>query len=461
MKKVLLLVAALSGLAVSAQKNAVESAAIYLRNGEMEDAKKSIDAAAVHDETKNDPKMWFYRAAIYDTLYRNPDYAKIFDADGVEKLAIACKKCVETDTKDRFSYYCDLAIVNSAFATYNKAIEFTQAKDSKNAAKYFQYTLDVIPFDKGNDLKKNNINEKNILLSLADLGLKTEDYATAKVNLQKLIDMDYQDPIVYLLMGNIYFTEKDTAKGMTYIELGRSKFQTDKDLINMELNIYMAQGRQDILLKKLNDALDLDNENITLLFVRGNVYDNYAANANKHAKQARDTSAILSKKSKVQPNAAVKSKLEAAAKSNAKLSDSLFRMQKEYVAKAEADYKKVIELKDDYIDAYYNLGALTNNKTTEIVERMNALSAPTQAEYDKKWAIMKKDQDAILTVALGYFSKALEYAEGLPETDAAAKEYKKGTMKSILLSMQQVYANLGDEQKTMETKKKRLALEDE
>ena len=142
-----------------------------------------------------------------------------------------------------------------------------------------------------------------------------------------------------------------------------------------------------------------------------------------------------------------------------KLSDSLYRMNKEYVAKAEADYKKVIELKDDYIDAYFNMGALTNNKTTEIVEKMNAISAPSQAEYDKKWALMKKDQDAILTVALGYFTKALEYAEALPTTTEADKTYKNGTMVSILISMQQVYANLGDEKKTMETKRRRMEIE--
>jgi uncharacterized protein YpiB (UPF0302 family) len=459
MKKILFILASFTGLVVSAQKSAVESAAIYLRNGEMEDAQKSIDAAAENDETKNDPKMWFYRSAVYDTLTRNPDYAKFVGNDGVEKLAIACRKCVDTDTKKRYSYYCDLAVVNSAFLTYNKAIEFVQAKDAKNAVKYFQYTLDVIPYDKGNDLKKNNINEKNILLSLADLGLKTQDYPLAKTNLQKLIDMDYQDPVVYLLMGNIYFVEGDTTKGMGYVDQGRSKFQTDKDLINMELNVYMAQGRQDILLKKLDDALNLDNENITLLFVRGNVYDSYAANAVKQGRSARDTSAILSKKAKAQTNPASKTKLETASKNYAKLSDSLIRSSKDYVAKAEADYKRVVELKDDYIDAYYNLGALTNNKTTEVVERMNAVSAPTQAEYDKKWGALKKEQDAILTTALGYFSKALELAEGLPENDEQAKSYKNGTLRSILLSMQQVYANLGDEKKTIEMKRRRQELE--
>jgi Tfp pilus assembly protein PilF len=315
-----------------------------------------------------------------------------------------------------------------------------------------------VPFDKDKNLQKNNINEKTILLSMADLGLKTQDYPAARTNLQKLINMDYQDPIVYLLMGNIWFTEKDTAKGMSYIEQGRSKFPTDKDLINTELNVYLAQGKQDVLLKKLNDALDLDGENVTLLFVRANVFDNYAAAAIKGAKNAKDTATTLGNKAK-NATPANKPKLDAAAKTYTKLADSLFKMNKEYVTKAEADYKKVIEVKEDYVDAYFNLGALTNNKTTEIVDRMNALKAATQAEYDKKWGVMKKEQDAILTVALGYFSKALEYAESLPDNEPAKKEYKNETLKSILLSMQQVYANLGDEKKTMETKKRRMELE--
>lgn len=448
MKKLLLMFTMFSSMAVFAQKNEVESAVIYLRNGVMDDAKKSIDAAAIHDETKNDPKMWYYRAAIYDTLYRNPEYAALFGADGVEVFAIACKKCVDTDVKKRYSDYCDYAILNSAMATYNKGIEYTQAKDAKNAAKYFQYTLDVVPYDKNNVLRKNNITEKNIILSLAQMGYTSNDYVLAKTNLQKLIDMDYQEPVIYGWMGDIYLTEKDTTKALSYIEAGRSKFPTDKNLIGQELNVYLTQGRQDVLLKKLNDALEIDPENTTFLYVRGNVFDNYASNASKRAKQARDTSEILTKKGKTVP-----------AKEFKKLSDSLFRMNKEYVAKAEADYKKVISLNEDNIDAYYNLGALTNNKTTEIVERMNNIKAATQAEYDKQWAVMKKDQDALLTVALGYFTKALEYAEALPETDASAIEYKKGYQRSILLSMQQVYANLGDEQKTIETKKRRLALD--
>jgi hypothetical protein len=458
MKKLLLMIVAFSGLTVFAQRNNVESAAIYLRNSEMEDAKKAIDAAAEHEETKNDPKMWFYRAAVYDTISRNPEYAKL-DNNTVEKFAIACKKCMETDVKKRYEYYCGYAIINSAFASYNKAIEYMQAKDPKNAAKFFQYVLDVVPYDKDKNLVKNNINEKTILLSMADLGLKTNDYPAAKSNLQKLIDMDYQDPIIYALMGNIYLMEKDTVKGLQYIEQGRGKFQTDKDLINMELNIYLTQNRQDVLMKKLNDALDLDNENVTLLFVRGNVYDNYAANAVKHAKAARDTADVLAKKARAAAPAN-KPKLDASAKKYAKLSDSLYAESKGYVAKAEADYKKVIELKEDYIDAYYNLGALTNNKTTDIVEKMNNVPTTSQAEYDKKWGALKKDRDVLLKESLGYFSKALEVAESMPEADPAAKKAKRATIYSILANMQQLYAQLGDEQKNAEVRKRKMEYQD-
>jgi len=62
MKRVLLMLSLFAAMAAVAQRSNVESAAIYFRNLEMEDEKKSIDEASVNDETKNDSKMWFYYA---------------------------------------------------------------------------------------------------------------------------------------------------------------------------------------------------------------------------------------------------------------------------------------------------------------------------------------------------------------------------------------------------------------
>jgi hypothetical protein len=455
MKKLLLMIVAFSGITVLfAQRNNVESAAIYLRNLEMEDAKKAIDAAAEHDETKNDPKMWYYRAAIYDTIYRNPEFSKL-DNNTVEKFVVSCKKCIETDTKKRYSDYCDIAVVNAGIAAYIKAYDAVNAQNSTEAYKYFQYVLEVLPYDKNSFLKKENINEKTIILNLIKLAIDTKNTDAAKANLQKLMDMNYEDPNVYLTMSNIYFEEKNDVKGLEYLEKGRKLFPSNTSLITMELNYYIKKGQQDALMKKLDDAIAIDNESPMLYFVRGNVFDNYASNAMKRSTYLKDTAETVSKKAKA-ATPANKPKLDAAVKSFRKEADSLTAASKVYMNNAEADYKKVIELKDDYIDAYYNLGALTNNRTTEIVDKMNNVPTASQAEYDKKWGALKKERDALLVKALEYFSKALELGETLPETDQAQKDNKRQTMYSILLNMQQLYAQLGDEKKSNEARQRKL-----
>ena len=436
----------------------VESAVIYLRNSEMESAREAIDAAALNDVTKDDPKMWFVRTTVYDTMYRNPEYKKI-DANMEEKFVVSSLKCMSTDTKKRYEYYCATAVINGAFAAYNKAIEYYGANDTKNALKFFQYVTQVFPYDKNGDLKKNNITEKQINKYIADLYYINEDYTNALKYYDVLINADYNNPSIYIFASNCSFMLKDSAAGMATIDKGRSKFPSDMDLVKQELNVYLKQGKQQILLDKLNDALNLDNENAMLLFVRGNVYDQFASNAFKTFKLSRDTAAVMGQKAKGEKTPAGKTRLEAASRSFMSKADSLKIANKKFMDLAEKDYQAAVQINPDYLDAWYNLGALMNNRTTEIVDRMNALTSNNQDEYDRKWGVMKKVQDSILNGALGYFNKALELASNLPEDNNDKKKYKNSNLVSIYFSLQQVYANLGDEKKTMEYRKKRTDIE--
>lgn len=448
-------------LTAMAQKSNVESAAIYLRNGEVEDAKKAIDLAIVNPETKADPKAWFYYVSILDTIYRNPVYANIMDADLADKFYNGCMRCIETDVKKRYEYYCkDQAILNSAFMSFNKGISAYQDKDFKSAIKYFEVVLSIIPYDKNDDLKKNNLSEKNIYLYMALSSMQSSDNAKSKIYLKKLMDLNYDDPVIYMQMGNIYLEEKDTATALQVIEQGRSKYPSEKDLINQELNIYMNMGKQDVLVDKLNAAIEINPDDPMLLFVRGSVYDNYSNDVNKKRKSLKEQATNAKKKAQVEKVPAKKTALlKNAADLQKEYEDQGSRVN-EYAAKAEADYKKVVELNPDYIDAYFNLGALTNNKTTEIVEKMNAIPNSVQgAAYDKIYNPLKKQKDDILNVALNYFNQALALAEQKGEDTPEKKKEKYGYMRDILYSIQQVYANLGDEKKTMETKKRRESFE--
>ena len=146
-----------------AQKRNVESAAIYLRNSEIADAKKSIDEAAINDETKNDPKMWYYRTAIYDTILRNKDYSSLVDSNTTEKFVLAATGCVSSDEKKRYEWYCaNQAIIQSSFDAYNAAFNALQEKDYDKAVKFFEYVITNIALDKDGQLKKNNLTDKNI-----------------------------------------------------------------------------------------------------------------------------------------------------------------------------------------------------------------------------------------------------------------------------------------------------------
>ncbi|OYU96116.1 MAG: hypothetical protein CFE21_06810 [Bacteroidetes bacterium B1(2017)] len=457
MKKLLLAGLAILSLQAFAQKSNVESAAIYLRNGEMEDAKKSIEAAIINPETKDDPKAWFYYVAILDTIYRNPAYEKLVDTDLAEKFYAGCKKCIETDVKKRYEYYCrDNAILNSAFMNFNKGITAYEKKDYSAAINYYQMVLDVIPYDKNEDLKKNNLSEKNIYLYMAYSAVQSNNNPKAKIYLQKLMDLNYDDHLIYMQMANIYLEEKDTTSALKFVDLGRSKFPTEKALINQELNIYLNMGKPDMLLDKLNAALEINPDDVQLLYVRGSVYDNFANDLIKRGKHSRDTASTLTRKAQGEKVAAKKANYTAAAANYQKQYSEFQNKSKESAVKAEADYKKVVELNPDYIDAFINLGALTNNKTTELVEKINGLPTNiTQAEYDKRYNPLKKQKDDILNTALGYFNQALAIADAKGEDTADKKKEKYEYMREILQSIQMVYANLGDEKKAMETKKKR------
>ncbi len=461
MKKLLLIGLAIMSLQAFAQKSNVESAAIYLRNGELEDAKKTIEVAILDPETKDDPKAWFYYVAILDTVYRNPAFEKLVDTDLTEKFFNGCKKCIESDVKKRFTYYCkDNAILNSAFMCWNKGISAYEKKDYAGALNYYQMVLDVIAYDDNSVLKTNNLSEKNIYLNMAYASIQGNDNPHAKKYIQKLMDLDYNDHLIYMQMVNIYLEEKDTVGALKYLDLGRTKYPSEKDLINQELNIYLAMGRQDVLLDKLNAALEMNPDDMQLLYVRGNVYESFSNDQLKKARFSRDTVSTLKKKALIEKVPVKKAAYTTAAAKYQKAYDDQVAMSKEFAAKAEENYKKVVELNPDYIDAYYNLGALTNNKTTEFAEKINAIPGNiSQTEYDKRYNPLKKQKDEILTVALNYFNQALAIAEQKGEETADKKKEKYAYMRDILFSIQQVYANLGNEKATIETKKKRAAFE--
>jgi tetratricopeptide (TPR) repeat protein len=336
---------------ISAQKHNIVNASIALRNEEYVDAKKYIDEAYETESTSNDAKMWNYRSQIYlQIALKQAD----LDENAVFKATEAHLKCLQTDKKGRVIVRKWTAkedvlagIVQCGYKLFNKAIEEYNSGNYKSSLKHYSTIFEIIPFDTEDQLKRGNITRETILYNSFFSSKKMKNNVKSKELLQKLIDINFNDPAIFVQMSNIFIEEGKTDKALEYLALGRESFDEDQGLINTEINLYIQLGRTSELIGKLGEAIALDEENELLYFNRGTIYD-----------------------------------------------------QEGDIDNAKKDYLTALELNPSAFGANYNLGALYFNQGVETKNKANATS--NNSLYKK----LNKDAEAVFAKALPYLETA-------------------------------------------------------
>jgi tetratricopeptide (TPR) repeat protein len=336
---------------ISAQKHNIVNASIALRNEEYVDAKKYIDEAYETESTSNDAKMWNYRSQIYlQIALKQAD----LDENAVFKATEAHLKCLQTDKKGRVIVRKWTAkedvlagIVQCGYKLFNKAIEEYNSGNYKSSLKHYSTIFEIIPFDTEDQLKRGNITRETILYNSFFSSKKMKNNVKSKELLQKLIDINFNDPAIFVQMSNIFIEEGKTDKALEYLALGRESFEEDQGLINTEINLYIQLGRTSELIGKLGEAIALDEENELLYFNRGTIYD-----------------------------------------------------QEGDIDNAKKDYLTALELNPSAFGANYNLGALYFNQGVETKNKANATS--NNSLYKK----LNKDAEAVFAKALPYLETA-------------------------------------------------------
>jgi tetratricopeptide (TPR) repeat protein len=165
-------------------------------------------------------------------------------------------------------------------------------------------------------------------------------------NFKDLINSGYNDENVFINLAILQLEEKDTLGALETIDKGKQIFETNKNLINLELDLYLKLGRSEELITKLNQAVDQDPYNPIYYFARAVTYEG---------------------------------------------------MKKFDLA--EQDYNKAIEANSGYYDAYYNLGVMYTNRAAEIIEEMNSKDNLKMADYDA----YKSKYEALYKKSLAFF----------------------------------------------------------
>ena len=242
---------------------------------------------------------------------------------------------------------------------------------------------------------------------------------------QKLVDMGYNEPYVYQALSEIYNNLGRVEDAIAVINAGRKAFPTNQALIITELNFYLAQGKVEEIVNKLQEAINLDPDNVELYFALGNAY----GELEKTAMIESGTPAESVKSCLGEPDSRedVTEKGTSAQKwtygkveitmVDGKISDIEGDMKqlneiaakcdnpakaKEYFGKAVDAYKKALELQPDNFENNLYLGALYYNTAIEINKKIINLPLDAEAEYNK----LVEERNQLYADALPYFEKA-------------------------------------------------------
>jgi len=373
MRKIIVLPLVLICAGAIAQKASVQSAGDLLKLKDIAKAKQFIDEAAVFESTANDPKMWYYRGKVYQAVNDDKELSKT-NPEAAYISTQSFINCIHTDKKETYKDSTDIFMWIAGYSLYNRAVEQYQDGNIETAMKFYKEVYEVFPYDKEDNLKRNNITRGIVTKNLYLCAYRLKDNASAKVYLQTLIDSSFNDPAIYIGMSRILLEEKDTTAALKYIEMGRGKFDEHQGLISQEISIYVAQGKTDVLIEKVSKAIENDQDNERLYLMRGTLYE--------------------------------------------KVNN---------IEKAIADYRKALEIKEDYMDASYNLGNLLFGQAADMSTAANNI------KDNNEFAKAKAKIDAKLKEAQPFLEKSKELNQKKTDDD-------KETYRNTLNLLKQLYA---------------------
>ncbi len=375
MKKLVLVgvLAAISGLSV-AQKAKVVSASNYLKKGELDKAKSFIDEALENESTSSDPKTWNYKFQIYSAIAQsqNIEYKALVPQE--ELLPIiqeSFKKLEELDVKDK--YASDLkdkieltrgVTVNAGAEAYNEgnylvALQaFAQAASMRETISIkdsLSYFYAAAAADQASQLDS--------LPAEAKEQLKTAAIETYK----EAAKLQYNTEQVYPRLIYLLKQQGKDDEALNIIKEGRKIMPNDQALIIEELNYYLSNNQFDKALAGLELAVKNDPNNHNLYYAIGATFDNLANPTDAEGKDLEKP-----------------------------------ENYDELIIKAKYNYEKATQIKADYFDAYYNLGALLynngvyyNNKANELDFRkekakIEELSKISEDKFKEAMPILEK-----------------------------------------------------------------------
>ena len=271
----------------------------------------------------------------------------------------------------------------------NYASDLTDSKDYAGAYKCFKSTLEIHEALKANAVKStldkaDDYNKQLYLVAL--LSTYSEMEKDAMPIYKKLIEAKKDTSFIYSAMYKAT-VETDRDLALSYLDEGAKKYPEDTQILFTKINHFLKDGKLEILVTQLKEAIKKEPKNVTLYFTLGNVLDNLAQAEKDETKQ------------------------------------------KALAAEAIEYYNKTLELDAKNVDAIYSIGASFYNKAAIYSKEMKKLESDFSKEGQKKFEVAEKSMMGEFDKALPYFQKA----ESLNPND-----------RNTLIALKEIFARKND-----------------
>ncbi|MCD4769949.1 MAG: tetratricopeptide repeat protein [Bacteroidales bacterium] len=305
-----------------AQKGKVASTLNFIDAGTFDKAKEAIDAAIVHEKTKEWPKTYYAKGRLAQALYETDDPAK--QALYPEPLMLAYTsylKSIELDEKESMQKLVILQLPQLSNDFLEWAIAEFEAEE---------FVKSLIAFEKLIEIQKSDIYIGSVDSAVIfNAGLSAYN--------AKLWDkaIDYFDQGISMAYGK---TQPYLFKYLTYNEMGDMEnaekaltdafeaFPADQNILLNLIQFYLENEMDDAAFDYINMAKESDQNNYSLFWAEGILY----------LKQDKFDEAIIA-------------------------------------------LKKSIEIKPDFFNTQYNIGVCYYNKASNMFNEANDIM--DNAEY--------------------------------------------------------------------------------
>jgi len=341
-------------ISVFAQKGKVTSASSYKEAGKLDKAVAAIDETIDASNPKTEgsitwPRTWEVRGEIYQAIFQTKDenYKKLSE-DPLTVAFDSYMKALSLDDKDRFSKSVKIKLTLLISDLTNQAVAAFSAENYQKALKSFEQIMAIekTPVFKADD--PNSV-DTVIIFNAGLAAYNAQNYDKAIEYYRNAAKYKYSGARTYQLISSSYLQKKDTLGALNVLKEGLTEYPSNGTILVEVINIYLNSNKVDDALKYLDIAISQDPKNASYYFAKGTLYD----------KLHKPDDAVVC-------------------------------------------YLKAIEFKEDYFDAYYNMGALYYNKGVIQVDVANLVPSNQPDKYEEE----KNKADIEFKKAIPYMEKA-------------------------------------------------------